>query len=57
LLAAGLIPSSWAIGDGAYAMLLGTNAYGFLLCTAGFFLPLVLRLLMGRSLTAGEASS
>jgi hypothetical protein len=55
LLAVGLIPASWAIGDGKYAMLLGVNAYGFLICTAGFFLPLVLRLLSGRSLAAGEA--
>lgn len=29
LLATGLIPASWAIGDGKYAMLLGVNAYGF----------------------------
>ena len=55
LLAAGLIPASWAIGDGSYALLLGVNAYGFLICTAGFFLPLLLRLLAGRSLAAGEA--
>jgi Na+/proline symporter len=55
LLSVGLIPSSWAIGEGAYALLLGTNAYGFLICTAGFFLPLVLRMLAGRSLAAGEA--
>jgi len=55
LLAVGLIPASWAIGDGKYAMLLGVNAYGFLICTAGFFTPLVLRRLAGRSLAAGEA--
>ena len=55
LLAVGLIPSSWAIGDGQYAMLLGVNAYGFLICTAGFFAPLLLRRLAGRSLAAGEA--
>jgi len=36
-----LIPASWAIGDGKYALLLGTNLYGLLLCTAGFFLPLL----------------
>jgi hypothetical protein len=57
LLSVGLIPSSWAIGEGAYALLLGTNAYGFLICTAGFLLPLALRLLAGRSLAAGEARS
>ena len=37
-----LIPASWAIGDGKYAILLGTNLYGLLLCTAGFFLPVLL---------------
>ncbi|MFB2704782.1 MULTISPECIES: sodium:solute symporter family transporter [Marinobacter] len=55
LLAAGLIPSSWAIGDGAYAMLLGVNAYGFLICTACFFLPLLLRRLAGKSVVAEGA--
>lgn len=39
LLAAGLIPDSWAIGDGKYAKLLGTNLYGLVLCTAGYLLP------------------
>ena len=42
LLAAGLIPDSWAIGSGKYAKLLGVNLYGLLLCTAGFFLQLIL---------------
>ena len=37
-----LIPASWAIGTGKYAILLGTNLYGLALCTAGFFLPLAL---------------
>ena len=37
-----LIPPSWAIGGGKYGVLLGTNLYGLALCTAGFFLPLVL---------------
>ncbi len=40
LLASDLIPSAWAIGDGKYALLLGTNLYGLALCTLGFFLPL-----------------
>ena len=40
LLAVGALPASWAIGDGKYAMLLGTNLYGLLMCTAGFLLPL-----------------
>ena len=55
LLAAGLIPATWAIGEGKYALLLGVNAYGFLICTAGFFLPIILRRLAGRPLAAGEA--
>jgi len=38
----GLIPDSWAIGEGKYALFLGTNAYGLLLCTTVFLLPLVL---------------
>lgn len=37
-----LIPASWAIGSGRYASLLGVDLYGLLLCTAGFFLPLLL---------------
>jgi hypothetical protein len=37
-----LIPTSWAIGDGKYAILLGTNLYGLALCSAAFFLPLLL---------------
>ena len=36
----GLIPGSWAIGDGKYALLLGTNLYGLILCFGGFLLPL-----------------
>ena len=48
MLAMGQIPESWAIGDGKYASLLGVNAYGLLICTAGFFLPLILRRLAGR---------
>lgn len=39
LLAANLIPTSWAIGTGKYALLLGTNLYGLLICFAGFLLP------------------
>ncbi len=41
LLTLGLIPPSWAIGDGKYALLLGTNLYGLMLCTAGFLLPVL----------------
>jgi Na+/proline symporter len=39
LLATGMIPPSWAIGDGKYALLLGVNFYGLGLCIAGFLLP------------------
>src|SRR3989338_2941046 len=37
-----LIPASWSIGTGKYAILLGTNLYGLAFCTAGYFLPLAL---------------
>jgi Na+/proline symporter len=47
LLAAGLIPQSWAIGEGKYALLLGTNLYGLLICIAGFLLPVILQRLRG----------
>lgn len=40
MLAVGLIPGLWAIGEGKYALLLGTNLYGLILCTIGFLLPL-----------------
>lgn len=43
LLALDAIPESWAIGDGAYRQLLGVNAWGILICTIGFFLPLLAR--------------
>jgi hypothetical protein len=36
MLAVDLVPKSWAIGTGKYALLLGTNAYGLAICTAGF---------------------
>lgn len=38
----GLIPHSWSIGSGKYGVLLFINLYGLLLCTVGFFLPLIL---------------
>jgi Na+/proline symporter len=40
MLALGAIPPSWAIGDGKYGLLLGTNLFGLMICTAGFLLPL-----------------
>lgn len=47
LLAAGHIPPGWAIGDGKYALLLGVNFYGLLICIAGFLLPVALQRLRG----------
>lgn len=35
----GWVPSSWAIGDGKYGLLLGTNLYGLILCTLCYLLP------------------
>lgn len=39
-LAAGWVPSGWSIGDGRFGLLLGTNLYGLVICTAGYLLPL-----------------
>ncbi|HWI15190.1 MAG TPA: hypothetical protein VNT02_13095 [Burkholderiales bacterium] len=39
-LTVGAIPSSWAIGTGKYGLLLGTNFYGLIICSAGFLLPI-----------------
>ncbi len=55
-LAAGALPQSWAIGDGKYALLLGANAYGLALCTAGFLLPVALRRAAAIRRTAPQAS-
>ena len=35
----GWIPQGWAIGDGKYALLLGTNLYGLGLCVLGYIVP------------------
>ncbi len=43
LLAIDMIPKSWAIGTGKYALLLGTNVYGLGICVAGFLLPILWR--------------
>jgi Na+/proline symporter len=40
MLAGGAIPESWAIGTGKYALLLGANVYGLVICFAGFLVPL-----------------
>lgn len=39
LLTANVIPHSWAIGSGRYALLLGTNLFGIIICATGFLLP------------------
>lgn len=38
-LSLGWIPAGWAIGEGQYGLLLGTNLYGLVLCTLGYLLP------------------
>ena len=43
LYAIGAIPSSLAIGEGKYGLLLATNLYGLILCTIGFLLPLTFK--------------
>jgi hypothetical protein len=43
LVAVNAIPASWAIGNDKYALLLGVNLYGLLICFAGFLLPLIVR--------------
>lgn len=48
LLAAGMIPQSWAIGDGKYALLLGVNFYGLAICVAGFLIPVAWQRLRSR---------
>ena len=42
LLSINLLPKSWAIGEGNYAMLLGANFYGIIICCSGFFLALLM---------------
>ena len=39
-LTVGAIPPSWAIGAGKYGLLLGTNFYGLIICSAGFLVPI-----------------
>ena len=53
-LAVGIVPESFGIGDGDYALLLGVNAYGFLLCTLGFFMPLIIARLLGKSVVVAR---
>jgi solute:Na+ symporter, SSS family len=48
MLAAGMIPASWAIGSGKYALLLGTNLYGLAICCTGFVLPVAWQRLRAR---------
>lgn len=49
----GWVPPALAIGDGRYAMLLGVNLYGLLLCTGLFLLPWI----FGRLRRAGQTHS
>jgi SSS family solute:Na+ symporter len=48
LLTVNAIPQSWAIGTGKYALLLGTNLYGLVICFAGFLLPVLWQRATGR---------
>ena len=41
LAALGFYPHTWAIGTGKYGGLLSLNLFGLLLCTALFFLPVL----------------
>ncbi|MCB1901261.1 sodium:solute symporter family transporter [Cognatazoarcus halotolerans] len=54
LLALQMLPASWAIGSGKYAMLLGANLYGLILCTVAFLLPLPFA--RGKAASAGGAA-
>lgn len=56
LLALGWIPAAWAIGDGKYALLLGVNFYGLLICTTGFLLPEIVRRWRGVPLAEGQSA-
>ena len=56
LLAVGWIPAAWAIGEGKYALLLGTNLYGLSICTAGFLLPEIVRRWRGMPVAQGESA-
>ena len=55
LMMLGGIPQGWAIGQGHYALLLGVNAWGLLICTGGFFLPVLVKAVMGSRATSSEA--
>jgi Na+/proline symporter len=48
LLTVNAVPQSWAIGTGKYALLLGANLYGLMICFAGFLLPVLLQRISGR---------
>jgi len=56
LLALGWIPAAWAIGEGKYALLLGVNLYGLLICTTGFLLPEIVRRWRGVPLAQEESA-
>ncbi|MER2601496.1 MAG: sodium:solute symporter [Candidatus Competibacter phosphatis] len=56
LLALGWIPATWAIGEGKYALLLGVNLYGLLICVTGFLLPEIVRRWRGVPLAEGQSA-
>jgi len=56
LVASNAVPPSWAIGDGKYALLLGANVYGLVICFAGFLLPLAWQR-VGRGPAGARAAS
>jgi len=53
--AAERVPNGHTIGDGTYALLLGANAHGLVICTIGFLLPLALRRAAAIAPRAGQA--
>ncbi len=54
--AAGAIPESWAIGDGAYAVLLGANVYGTVLVFVTFALGALFDRFFARTRKAAAAT-
>lgn len=56
LLALGWIPAAWAIGEGKYALLLGVNLYGLLICVTGFLLPEIVRRWRSVPLAEGQSA-
>jgi hypothetical protein len=53
----GLVPPQLAIGSGHYAALLGMNAWGLLLASGGFLLPVLGQLYAARRARRAEGSA